>query len=304
MLGACNSPGLPGTLPPEFNQGEARASIPPWAGMPLTWGKLDAIESWLALEQPPSDDYWSVEGQLQLSEGRLLFSNDARGGSISADRLAAARIGFQRVIADTSASEDQIARARDGLLLAESLDTRSTAPVGRSVNSAYTGALIHRDQWAAARARPSRMESNGGSYRYITVHHSAERVPPTLSGSLADSAEAVRSIQRAHMRGENYGDLGYHYVIDPFGRVFEGRELRWQGAHAGGRNNVGNIGICLIGNFDRERPTSQALTALDSLVSQLRSNWKIPASGIRGHSDWKTTDCPGRYLRAWVGTQH
>jgi hypothetical protein len=67
---------------------------------------------------------------------------------------------------------------------------------------------------------------------------------------------------------------------------------------------VGNIGICLIGNFDRERPTSQALTALDSLVSQLRSNWKIPASGIRGHSDWKTTDCPGRYLRAWVGTQH
>ena len=294
-LAACTAPSMPGTLPPDASAAQASASIPPWAGMPLTWGKLDAIESWLASAPQPDDDYWSIEGQLQLSEGRLLFSKEE--ARRAPERLTAARVGFQRVIADTAASQDQIARAREGLELAASLGGAVPASAPNSV-----AGVVSRAQWRAARARPSRMVPHRGNYRYITIHHSAESVPPRLSGSLEDSAAAVRSMQRAHMGSRNYGDLGYHFVIDPNGRVFEGRQLIWQGAHAGGNNNVGNIGVCLIGNFNQERPSARALSALEALLRRLQSTWNIPSRSLRTHSDWKTTDCPGRYLRGWVAS--
>src|SRR5205085_874472 len=104
----------------------------------------------------------------------------------------------------------------------------------------------------------------------------------------------MRDIQRAHMNGKEtqFGDIGYHFVIDPYGRVLEGRELVWQGAHAKGDNNVRNIGICLIGNFDEEQPSEAALTALRRLVDDLRGRYSIARDMVYGHRDLRKTRCP------------
>ena len=85
-------------------------------------------------------------------------------------------------------------------------------------------------------------------------------------------------------------------LIDSSGRVFIGRDMRYQGAHAGGANNRGNIGVCLVGNFDIERPSRAAVAALDRLVAALRSRYSIDGSKILPHRHWKNTECPGRYL--------
>jgi hypothetical protein len=162
--------------------------------------------------------------------------------------------------------------------------------------------IIPRSQWGAMTAIAAHMDKNRGGWRRMTVHHSAERVPPELDGTFAESAAAVRSIQKAHMEGKEtgYGDIGYHFVIDPYGRVFQGRDLAWQGAHAAGANNVQNIGICLIGNFDEEKPTKAALDRLRQLLDNLRSTWKIPRSQVFTHQELKSTECPGRNLARWV----
>ncbi len=81
--------------------------------------------------------------------------------------------------------------------------------------------------------------------------------------------------------------------------------MYWQGAHAGRdkrdrNNNVGNIGICLIGNFDVDRPSAASLRSLKKLVLTLRNQYRIPAQGIRGHMDWKQTECPGHNLLPFV----
>ncbi|MFN0008371.1 MAG: peptidoglycan recognition family protein, partial [Planctomycetota bacterium] len=151
-------------------------------------------------------------------------------------------------------------------------------------------------------AHPDHMDKNRGGYRRITVHHSAEREPPDLNGSVGQSAAAVRSIQKAHMDGKEtgYGDIGYHFVIDPYGRVFEGRDLTWQGAHSAGANNVQNIGICLIGNFDEEKPTKAAVDKLRQLIDSMRSKYKIARSQVLTHQELKKTECPGRNLARWV----
>ena len=103
------------------------------------------------------------------------------------------------------------------------------------------------------------------------------------------------------MNQRGFGDIGYHYLIDPAGRVWAGRSLDYQGAHARGSNNIANIGICLLGNFDDERPRPTALRSLASLLGALRERHDIPAFRVYGHCDFCVTACPGRHLSSWVG---
>ena len=112
----------------------------------------------------------------------------------------------------------------------------------------------------------------------------------------------IRKIQRAHIDASGYGDIGYHFLIGPSGRVFEGRSLEWQGAHAYKDNNVGNVGICLLGNFEETRPTPEQLRALEGLVADLSARYDIPRNRVYGHREFRTTLCPGRNLMVWVST--
>ena len=267
--------------------------------MPPSWEKLGEIESWLRTDDAYGSTFWNLEGRLQLAEGRLEFaSGDLKGTAPTGamrERVLSAHVGFQRVLASGGATDGQVERADSGKLSAERLLT------GVSASTAPATTVITRGQWGAGATIPSRLNQNGSRYEYITLHHSAMPNPPYLSGNLADSATAVRQIQRAHMVGpEQMGDIGYHFLIDPFGRVFQGREITYQGAHAGGTNNRRNVGICMIGNFEFERPTSAALGSLNSLVTQLRTSYGIAPHKVVGHSRWKNTACPGKHLASWL----
>lgn len=135
----------------------------------------------------------------------------------------------------------------------------------------------------------------------LTVHHSAVYFRDTR---LQTCAAQLQKIQREHMQTSRWADIGYHFLIDPAGRVWEGRELRYQGAHAEGRNNIGNIGICLLGNFmkgrDGQQPTPSQVATLRLLVAQLAQQYGIGADGIFCHRDFKPTECPGPLLQPVV----
>jgi hypothetical protein len=63
---------------------------------------------------------------------------------------------------------------------------------------------------------------------------------------------------------------------------------------------VANIGICLLGNYDLERATREALVALEKLVNALAQRHHIQRSQVFGHDHWKPTECPGTHLNAWL----
>jgi hypothetical protein len=158
--------------------------------------------------------------------------------------------------------------------------------------------VIDRKQWNALPAVPSRLTPLKGSWSRITVHHSADTISNGSDGTLAESKEVVRKIQSYHMQdpGRLYGDISYHYLIDSAGRIFEGRALEWQGAHAGGINNNQNLGICVLGDFSRGAPTEAAFTSLQLLLDALRERYRIPTSRVFPHKHFSDTVCPGPAL--------
>jgi len=130
-------------------------------------------------------------------------------------------------------------------------------------------------------------------WRWIVIHHSA-----SPSGSMA-------VFDKEH-KAKGWDGVGYHFVIGNGTNSGDGQvevTPRWPiqkwGAHAktpDNRFNEYGIGICLVGNFDMERPTSAQMHSLAKLVGYLMHTYHIPAGNVLGHRDTKPTECPGRYV--------
>jgi hypothetical protein len=268
---------------------------------PLSWAKLEMIERWLDTEAARHQPELVAEAELQLNEGRVYFSRrDLESKAVPRATLRVraenAKAGFEKLLANPVASSGQRNRAQIGLRAASAL---------LSAPGTQDFALIRRDQWGARPARDN-MTPLKGTWSRITVHHSAEGSSDPKGGSFEDSAETLRLIQKFHMEdpGHRWGDIGYHFLVDGAGRIFEGRELAWQGAHAGGpdgANNFQNIGICLLGDLERRPPTPAALKSLQVLLDNLRQTYGIPRARVYPHGWFKDTRCPGPALTAWLG---
>lgn len=168
--------------------------------------------------------------------------------------------------------------------------------------AAMPSGVIPRREWTstptiAALANPM----NG--VRRITIHHSG-----IVSGgvrSKADAARMLEAIRRGHV-SQQWADIGYHFIIDPAGRIWEGRPLRYQGAHVK-LNNEHNLAVMVMGNFDEEQPTPQAVGSLDRFVAEQMRIYRVPVrqasdrlSGLFTHQELMATACPGRALQRYM----
>lgn len=132
----------------------------------------------------------------------------------------------------------------------------------------------------------------------ITVHHTAE-----IAGmqERAD-ADLVKGIQDFHRNKRGWADIGYHWVIGRDGTVYEGRSLAVQGAHAGGGNNVENLGISVIGDFSTAMPPTPAVRTLTLFLRAQQERYRVPMAEVFGHREFKATACPGDALFSWLET--
>lgn len=137
-------------------------------------------------------------------------------------------------------------------------------------------------------------------WKWIVIHHSAS---PSGSAAVFDKEH----------KAKGWDELGYHFVIgngtdSGNGQIEVGSrwpKQKW-GAHAktpDNRFNDTGIGICLVGNFDIERPTSAQLASVAKLVAYLQSTYHISSDHIVGHGmvhnlagGGTVTDCPGKHL--------
>jgi len=133
----------------------------------------------------------------------------------------------------------------------------------------------------------------------ITVHH--DGMSTFAATAWDDTASRLETIRRAHLRRspEPFGDIGYHFAIDPSGRVWQCRPLTWQGAHVRWQNQ-GNLGVVLLGNYDKQTVNAKQQAALVKFLRAGMKQYKVPVSKIATHQELAATACPGRSLQAFM----
>lgn len=155
----------------------------------------------------------------------------------------------------------------------------------------------------------------------IIVHHTATDVRDITNDDLIDSAdyrELVRAIYVYHAQSRRWGDIGYQYIIDPFGTIYEGRAggdgvigghaVREKACTKFGSAktnfNNGTIGIAVLGTYSTQSLQAQAKEALSSLIAKKAWDFGFEPAGaqffqdniypnVMGHRDVDCTDCPG-----------
>jgi hypothetical protein len=171
--------------------------------------------------------------------------------------------------------------------------------------------IYSRAQWGANEALRDK-----GSLRYFEVH--AGFVHHTVNANSytrADVPGIIRSIYAYHTQSKGWSDVGYNYLVDRFGRIWEGRyggiDRAPVGAHTLGYNDYA-FAMSAIGNFDIAQPPAAMVQAYGALFAWKLSLHGIDASSTRqwvgsksfpainGHRDAGQTACPGRYLYARI----
>ncbi|WP_405932652.1 peptidoglycan recognition family protein [Streptomyces sp. NBC_00827] len=256
---------------------------------------------------------------------------DADGGkgtwkSLSGSGCSGSNGGALLIPADQASGYEL--KAPDGAsgLRSLALDTtqgpRREVTVPKDTTRVRGVAYLSRAAWGADESLRFKADGTENSptayypFQTITVHHT-----DTPNGD-PDPAATVRAIYQFHAVTNDWGDIGYHFLIDEKGRIYEGRYSGDDGVpahdadgklvtafHVGGFNS-GNLGIALLGTLVDQAPTDAARTALTRLTRVLtrlhgvdpkaQVTYTNPVNGtkkdvpeISGHRDWMETDCPG-----------
>jgi hypothetical protein len=160
------------------------------------------------------------------------------------------------------------------------------------------GEVIGRSRWTRSGPITGRVNRMGGVSR-ITMHHEGATNAPVYFTDVASTAERLERVRRAHL-DRGWGDIGYHYVIDRSGAVWEGRPLAYQGAHVR-NNNEHNLGILVLGNFDKQRPSEAQLEGLIKTLRACQSEHRVGTSRVFTHQEIVSTACPGQNLQNKMG---
>lgn len=124
----------------------------------------------------------------------------------------------------------------------------------------------------------------------IVIHHSATKDGRLLSWT---------AIKRYHVEERGWADIGYHVGIELYEGEYVallGRPWTQVGAHARGRNHD-SLGVCLVGNFDLDRPPDGQWLAAVQCVVWLSRLFGIPVDRVRGHREVsEDRTCPGRFF--------
>jgi hypothetical protein len=195
---------------------------------------------------------------------------------------------------------------------------RRRRPRARAAQAASPPPIIPRADWGAASV-PPREAPLYGEVQIAFVHHTvtANDYGPE------DSAGIVLGIARYHRNSNGWNDIGYNFLVDKYGQVFEGRaggiDQAVVGAQAQGYNST-STGIACLGTFTSIAQSPEGMDALARLIGWKMSVHAVPTDGsvtvisaggesnrypagtpvtlerISGHRDGNNTACPGTVL--------
>jgi hypothetical protein len=177
--------------------------------------------------------------------------------------------------------------------------------------------VITRAQWGADESMKGGDPQQFAPIKRLSLHHTAGDEGP-------DPAATVRAIYAFHTQYNHWNDIGYNFLVDSSGRIYEGRYAREYlpgeiptgenreglgviGAHTAS-NNTGTVGVALLGDFSAgARPTAAAVAAAERIFAWKADRHDVDVLGttqwttgekstLIGHRDAVSTACPGQTL--------
>ena len=152
---------------------------------------------------------------------------------------------------------------------------------------------IARSSWTRKAPVKSKVNPMRGVSK-ITVHHEGWKA--VWFSDRNTTAQRIDHIRRYHVDDRGWGDIGYHYILDRAGRIWEGRPIQYQGAHVS-NNNEHNIGVLVLGNFEKQSPSSAQLKTLYRTTQGLASQYRVKRAMVLSHQEINPTTCPGKNLQ-------
>jgi len=206
----------------------------------------------------------------------------------------------------TTPTEARVQVVDPGTSSADNVQSPDSAS-GAAAAAASKPYIYTRAQWGADE-RLRRAAPSYGQVQLAFVHH-------TVSSNLYSRTqvpEMIRGIYAYHVKSLGWNDIGYNFLIDRFGRTWEGRFGGMDKAVVGAQTlnyNGWSTGVAAIGNFDVAGVPQAVTDAYKRLFAWKLNLSGIPATGtvfandkyfqrISGHRDGFQTACPGRYLYA------
>jgi uncharacterized protein with LGFP repeats len=172
--------------------------------------------------------------------------------------------------------------------------------------------IISRASWGATKNTYCDSLRISNETRGVIVHHTAG----SNSYSKSDSKAIVRAVQAYHMKGRDWCDIGYNFLVDKYGQIFEGRnggvDRAVRGAHAGDKTvNTYTMGVSMMGTFTSTEPSYALKSSMVRLIGWRLGTTFHPAKGtytvggytlnrIAGHRNVVSTACPGAKAYAWL----
>lgn len=245
---------------------------------------------WVALEldDDHAPDPWTEEAQQARPASEPVFIGDDEVVQFRVEAAAAPRMQVELI--------DARARGRS------MSDRLPTMELPRADADGTRPDIVTREDWGADQCTTQATDV-ADEAKVMFVHHT---VNP--NGYSAERArELVFNICLYHVRTRGWKDIGYNFLVDAYGAIYEGRSGGMDraviGAQVGGYN-TGSIGVAFLGTHEDQAPTAAAQNALVELAT-----WKMDVHGIdplglstlngrtlqnvSGHRDAGSTSCPG-----------
>jgi len=283
-----------------------QATTPAGAALQVRVREARGWTEWTTLStSEDGPDPASAEGQRTATAAtEPLFVDSADGVQVRVDTPDGSKPAqLQAVLVDPGESAADSALPASAAASATPSNAASVAPY-----------VISRGQWGADESLRACNPDTNSTVQMAIVHHT-----DSVNNYSADDVPGmIRGIYAFHVQGRGWCDIGYNFLIDKFGRIFEGRfggtDRGVVGAHAAGFNSV-STGVSMIGNFSLGGWSPQMIGAAQQVIG-----WKMAVHGgnpqglvtvtsgggprypagtvvtlnvVSGHRDVGQTDCPG-----------
>ena len=187
---------------------------------------------------------------------------------------------------------------------------------------------IPRSEWSVVKPDKDKLQiKENGKIRFISIHQTETPFPDTV-----DEIRRLRGIQNWHQTnggGPKWGDIAYHYLVGPSGKIYQGRSVdyaaasgtiyltksQWELAKQNDKGQTaaqkpvgvtkpgaseGHLTISVLGTFHEELPSEEARQNLVEFIAKKLKQHDLSIDAVLFHREiacW--TDCPGQELYDW-----